>query len=91
MTVAKRQARRAAAPTLRVHPSTIVPTGPAERFAIDDRVRATDEAPANFAGRVGVIRAVGPRKNEYRVRFGTDKTDVGLLYAQWLKRAGRAR
>src|SRR5688572_28426778 len=84
--VPTRPGRRSTA-ALRVHPSTVVPTGPADRFAIADRVRATDDAPANFAGRVGVIRAVGPGKNEYRVRFGKDKTDVGLLYAQWLKRS----
>lgn len=79
--------------TTKVHirPSTVVPTGPAERFAVGDRVRATEKAPANFDGRVGVIRATGPGKNEYRVRFGKDKTDVGLLYAQWLTRATPGR
>ena len=63
-----------------------MPTGPADRFAVGDRVRATADAPANFDGRTGVVRDIGPGRNEYRVRFGEDPTDVGLLYAQWLER-----
>ena len=95
--MAKRVSRKARATrstksqALHVRPSTVVPTGPAERFAVGDRVRATEAAPANFEGRVGVIRKIGPGKNEYRVRFGKDQTDVGLLYSQWLKRAAPGR
>jgi len=88
---ARRSTRSGSPQDLHVRPSTVVPTGPAERFAVGDRVRATEEAPANFDGRVGVIREIGPGKNEYRVRFGDDKTDVGLLYAQWLERAAPGR
>ena len=42
------------------------------KFAVGERVRGTDDAPASIRHRVGTVVKIGPGASEYRVTFDDD-------------------
>ena len=49
------------------------------KFQANDRVRANEKAPSDYAGHVGSIVARGPGKCEYAVLFDDDQRGVAYL------------
>jgi hypothetical protein len=59
------------------------------KFQEGDRVRANDQAPGDYRGRVGTIQSRGPGRAEYLVHFAPLKNCPleGHLNSWWLDRA----
>jgi hypothetical protein len=58
------------------------------RFGLGDAVRASDDAPRDYAGRRGLVTELGPGTSEYRVEFEDGRRPTtGYLLARCLEPA----
>ena len=61
-------------------------TGPKgkRKFAVGDRVRGKDNAPASFRHRVGTVVEIGPGPSEYGVKFN-DTLKTEYVQSYWME------
>ena len=58
--------------------------GRKRKFAVGDRVRGQDDAPASFRHRVGTVIEIGPGASEYGVTFD-DNLHTEYVQSNWLE------